>query len=122
MKKLFLLVFALVLFTTTTNAQKTNLPKTEKKGKLTEVTLYYDNGEIMQHGFYTKSGKLHGGWESYNANGTRKCVAFYDKGVKVGTWIYWNKGLKTNVVYDNNKIIKIEKVDPNVKDLKNDFD
>ena len=121
MKKAFFIA-TLLLFTSITFAQKTNLPKTEKKGTLTEVTLYYDNGEIMQHGFYAKSGKLHGGWESYNDDGTRKCIAFYDNGVKVGMWTYWDKGIKTNVIYNNNKIISIEKVDPDLKNPKNDHD
>ncbi len=118
MKKTFFIA-TLLLFTSITFAQKTNLPKTEKKGKLTEVTLYYDNGKMMQHGFYAKSGKLHGGWESYNNDGTRKCVAFYNNGVKVGTWTYWDKGIKTNVVYNNNKIISIKKIDPDLKNYKN---
>lgn len=109
MKKIILIsIFA--LFSLSLSAQNKHLPKTEKKGKLTEVTLYYDNGEIMQHGFYTKSGKLHGGWESYSENGSRKCVAFYDKGVKVGTWYYWNNKKVTKVIYDNNKIVLMEEL------------
>jgi antitoxin component YwqK of YwqJK toxin-antitoxin module len=109
MKNIFFIIF-LILFTSTIYSQQTQIPKTEEKGDLKEVTIYYDNGGIMQHGFYTKSGKLHGGWESYNSDGTRKCVAFYNKGVKVGAWYYWNKGIQTKVVYDNNKIISVEKV------------
>jgi len=118
MKNIFFII-VLILFTSTIYAQKTHLPKIEQKGDLKEVTVYYDNGEIMQHGFYTESGKLHGGWESYNIDGTRKCVAFYDKGVKVGKWNYWMNGVQTNVVYDNNKIINIEKVDPGSEQVKN---
>lgn len=118
--KNILFIVTLVLFTSITYAQNTKLPKTEKKGDLTEVTIYYNNGEIMQHGSYNTAGKLHGQWYSYNEDGTRKCIAFYDYGAKVGTWIYWDKGTKTNVVYDNNKIISIEKVDPNLKSLNND--
>lgn len=114
MKK-FLFVISLILITTTGYTQNNNKPQTKKKGKLTEITLYYDNGKVMQHGFYSKYGKLHGGWESYNEDGSRKCIAFYDYGVKIGTWIYWNNSTKTNVIYDNNKIISIENVDPNFK-------
>ena len=109
MKNIFFIVL-LILCTSTIYSQQTQLTKTEDKGDLKEVTIYYENGGIMQHGFYTKSGNLHGGWESYNIDGTRKCVAFYDKGVKVGTWYYWDKGIQTKVVYDNNKIISVEKV------------
>lgn len=117
MKKL-LLIFVLGFFTATLYSQQTNLPKKEKKGDLTEITLYYDNGEIMQHGFYNELGELHGGWESYYMDGARKCVAFYDKGVKVGTWSFWNNGIQTNVVYVNNKIIGVEKIDPDSSNKK----
>ena len=112
--KNIILIIGLLLLSTTVFSQKTKAPKTEIKGDLTEITLYYDNGEIMQHGFYSKTGKLHGGWESYNNDGTRKCIAFYDNGVKVGAWTYWDKNTKTNVVYENNKIISIEKENPNL--------
>ncbi|MFD1294834.1 nicotinic acid mononucleotide adenyltransferase [Lutibacter holmesii] len=110
--KNILFIIGLLLLSTTAFSQDSKTPKTEIKGDLTEITLYYDNGEIMQHGFYDKTGELHGGWESYNNDGTRKCVAFYDKGVKVGTWFYWNKGIKTKVIYENNVIKSIEEVTP----------
>lgn len=115
---LFTIIFG--LFTLIAIGQEKNNIKKITKGGLIEVTIYYDNGEVMQHGSYDTAGKLHGQWNSYNEDGTRKCIAFYDFGAKVGTWIYWDKDSKTNVVYDNNKIISIEKVDPNLKNLKND--
>jgi len=118
--KNILFIVTLLLSFSITYAQNTKLPKTEKKGDLTEVTIYYNNGEVMQHGSYNAAGKLQGQWNSYNEDGSKKCIAFYDYDVKVGTWIYWDKGFKTNVVYDNNKIIRIEKVDPNLKNLNND--
>lgn len=106
--KNLLVALMFIFFIPTLYSQNTNLPKTEAKGDLQEVTLYYENGAIMQHGFYTKDGKLHASWESYNLDGSRKCYATYNKGVKVGTWIYWTDTKITKIEYDNNKIVKIE--------------
>ena len=106
--KNLLFTLAFIFFIPALYSQNKNLPKTETKGTLQEVTLYYENGTIMQHGFYTKEGKLHASWESYNEDGSRKCYATYNNGVKVGTWIYWADNKITKIEYDNNKIVKIE--------------
>ena len=110
MKNTFLFL-AFLFFTSLLVAQNNNLQKTEIKGDLSEVTLYYEDGIIMQHGFYTEDGKLHASWESYNPDGSLKCYATYNYGVKVGVWTYWNEDKITKVTYDNNKIIDIEEVD-----------
>ena len=107
MKKL-LLLFTLVFFCTTIYSQDTKLPKIETKGDLQEVTIFYKSGAIMQHGYFTKDGKLHSSWESYNEDGTPKCFTTYNYGLKVGVWTYWNKDKITKVVYNDNKIVKIE--------------
>ena len=85
--------------------------KMEPIGDLLEVTIYYDNGEIMQHGFMTKEHELHASWESYYENGNRKCIAIYNHGQKVGTWYYWFMDKKTKVVYENNKIVEVEELE-----------
>ena len=64
----------------------------------------------MQHGFYTKEGKLHGSWESYNSDGSKKCFATYNYGLKVGVWTYWNMHKITKIEYDNDNILKIEEI------------
>ncbi len=110
MKKLYL-ILSFFLFSSILFAQKKKDMKVEQVGDIFEVTIYYDNGQIMQHGFLSKNEKLHASWESYNEDGSRKCIATYDKGVKVGTWFYYDKGKKTKVIYDNNKIILVEKLD-----------
>lgn len=109
MKKLFLISIFL-LFSISTYSQKTPLPKTEKNGDLTEITIYYENGSIMQHGFYTIDGKLHNSWESYNLDGSKKCFANYNNGIKVGVWTYWNDNKITKIEYDKNKVLKIEEI------------
>lgn len=91
-------------------AQEGAKKKIEKVGDLFEVTTYYENGQVLQHGFLSKNNKLHASWESYYKDGSRKCVAIYDNGVKVGTWYYYNKGIKTKVIYNNNKIISIDTI------------
>lgn len=110
MKKL-LLLFTLLFISTIIYSQDSKLRKTETKGELKEVTLFYENGTIMQHGFYTEAGELHASWESYNLDGTPKCYATYNYGAKVGVWTYWNKNKITKIEYDNNKIVKVEEFD-----------
>jgi antitoxin component YwqK of YwqJK toxin-antitoxin module len=119
MKQIFTLFF-LFAFVFTAQAQEEKLKKTEIKGGLVEVSLYYETGELMQHGFYNKAGDLHGGWESYNKNGEMTCYATYDRGVKVGTWIYWNKTEVTKVTYDRNKIVDLKVFDKDTF-IKNEF-
>jgi antitoxin component YwqK of YwqJK toxin-antitoxin module len=118
--KTLLLTLTLLFSSIFSFAQDSNLRKTEIKGDLLEVTLYYENGTIMQHGFYTEDGKLHASWESYYIDGTRKCVATYNYGVKVGIWTYWNNDKITKVEYDNNKIISVKEVSED-STIKKDF-
>lgn len=87
-------------------AQERKNQKIEPVGDLFEVTIYYDNGQIMQHGFLNMDNKLHASWESYYDNGDRKCIATYNDGIKVGTWFYYYADKKTKVVYQDNKIVE----------------
>ena len=103
MKKILLI--ALMFLTFNSYSQIQSVWKFETKGDLQEVTLYYENGNIKNHGFYTEDGKLHASWESYYIDGSRKCYSTYNFGVKVGIWTYWDKNKITKVEYDNNKII-----------------
>ena len=109
MKKIIILIF-FVITSHFTFSQETKNQKIEPIGDLLEVTIYYDDGTIMQHGFMTKDHKLHASWESYYANGNRKCIAIYDHGEKVGIWYYWFMDKKTKVVYENNKIVEVEEL------------
>lgn len=110
MKNIFIYLF-FILFSTLLYAQEKSNQKIEPIGDIFEVTIYYDDGAIMQHGFLTKENKLHASWESFYQNGNRKCVAFYDHGDKVGTWFYWFMDKKTKVVYEKNKIVEVEELD-----------
>jgi len=103
-----------LIFVITCNISFSQEPKNQKIepiGDLLEVTIYYDNGAIMQHGFMTTEHELHASWESYYETGNRKCIAIYDHGKKVGIWYYWFMDKKTKVVYENNKIVEVEELE-----------
>lgn len=107
MKK-FITIFCFTMLGLFSNAQNKIIEKVKVTNDLTEVNIYYEDGAIMQHGFYTKEGKLHNSWESYHTNGSLKCVAFYKEGVKVGTWTYWDDGIISKVEYKNNEVVSIK--------------
>lgn len=111
MKKLLLILSVLFAFQFT-SAQHEDTMKMVNLGSLFEVTIYYDNGKIMQHGFLTPDNKLHASWESYYEDGTKKCVATYDKGVKTGIWYYYYNDSTKRVTYEDNKIVEVEELDP----------
>jgi len=111
MKK-FASLILLLIFTSITIAQNKEIKKIEKIGKdLYEVSIYYENGNLMQHGFLSKNDKLHAQWDSYNEDGSKKCVGFYNNGIKVGTWFYWDKNIGKRVTYQNNKIVNVEELE-----------
>lgn len=118
MKLIYSIVFVL-FFTSILNAQADKIKKIVPVGDLFEVTIFYENGKIMQHGFLTKEDKLHASWESYNQDGSRQCVATYNNGEKVGVWFYYKGDKKTKVVYDDNKIISVEELLPEKEIIKN---
>ena len=107
MKNLILL-FAIVLFSSQSLKGQEDNMKMVNLGSLFEVTIYYDNGNVMQHGFLTPQNKLHASWESYYEDGTKKCVATYDNGVKTGIWYYYYKDSTKRVTYKDNKIVEVE--------------
>lgn len=109
MKKLLIFI-GIVLLGLSAEAQTRTNQKIEPIGDLFEVTIFYDSGQIMQHGFLNNANELHASWESYYENGNLKCIATYNNGVKVGTWFYYYYDKKTKVIYDNNKIVKVEEL------------
>lgn len=110
MKNLILLI-AFMFSVQFLSAQTEDTVKMVKMGSMFEVTIYYDNGNIMQHGFLTDDNKLHGSWVSYYEDGTKKCVATYDKGEKTGIWDYYYNDKIRKVTYENDKIVKVEELD-----------
>lgn len=95
------------LFTAVVSAQDINNPTIEKKGDLFEATYHYEDGTIAQQGFFTKDNKLQGTWTKYDINGNKLAVGEYNKGVKVGKWLFWSADTLREVDYANNAIVNV---------------
>ncbi len=107
MKKILPLVVALLMITATQAQEKTPKNTYVKNGNLIEATLYYDNGEISQTGFFTEDGDVTGLWISYDRKGNKTAKAFYENGAKVGTWFFWKGNTLTEVSYENSRIAAV---------------
>jgi antitoxin component YwqK of YwqJK toxin-antitoxin module len=106
MKKVILSI-VVVFFVSAGFAQEVVQNKYKVKGDLIEATLYHDNGEIAQTGFYTKENKLQGEWFSYDVNGAKTAVAYYENGKKVGTWKFFTGDIIKEVTYTDAAIAKV---------------
>ena len=84
-----------------------------KEGDLIKATLYYDNGQVSQEGYYTADNKLQGTWISYNKEGEKTAVANYDNGKKTGKWFFWNDDTLREVDYSQSRItgVNVWKID-----------
>ncbi|MEN8124588.1 MAG: membrane-binding protein [Bacteroidota bacterium] len=107
MKKHLILFFA-ILTASIINAQKIK-PKFEKEGKLVKATYFYDSGQIKQQGFFNAE-KLHDKWVSYDISGKKTAIAYYENGIKTGTWLFLDNGKVKEVTYNSNKIIDVKKL------------
>jgi antitoxin component YwqK of YwqJK toxin-antitoxin module len=107
MKKIVTLL--LVFCVGFTYAQDKKNPKVEKKGDLTFVTYYHENGKIEQTGLFNEEGKLHGEWTSYDLEGNKVTVGTYDTGRKVGKWFFWEGDSLKEVDYIDSKIVSVNK-------------
>jgi len=113
MKKIFILL--LMLCVGYTNAQEKVQPQLEKKGDLTLVTYFHDNGEVEQSGAFNANGKLQGEWISYDSDGNKVALGNYDNGQKVGKWFFWNGDSLKEVDYANSKIVSVHQWDNRTK-------
>ncbi|MCW5518965.1 nicotinic acid mononucleotide adenyltransferase [Aureitalea sp. L0-47] len=115
MKKVILLL-VIVFAANTAIAQEcqTTCKKTCKKNSyeladgLIKATLYHENGEIAQTGYYTEENKLQGEWISYDVNGNKTAIAQYDDGKKVGTWLFYQGELMKEVKYNDSRIAEVK--------------
>lgn len=90
-----------------TFAQEKIQPKLEKKGDITMVTYFHDNGEVEQSGTFNADGKLHGEWTSFDTNGKKVAVGNYEKGKKVGKWFFWTDNSLKEVDYIDSRIVNV---------------
>lgn len=105
--KIVLTIVAVFFSLQIASAQKGPKDTFEKKGNLIEATFFHENGEVAQKGFYTLSNKLHGEWISFDSNGNKTAIANYNKGMKVGTWKFFNGNEIKEVEYSDERIAKV---------------
>ena len=105
-KTMLLFVTALVVQFSFAQQEKNN--QYVANGDTIEATLYHDSGMVAQTGFYTKDNVLDGVWISYDAQGNTTAVASYDKGVKVGTWMFYQGDSIKQVSYQNSDIAEVK--------------
>ena len=77
-----------------------------QKGDLVEATLYHDNGQVEQHGYF-KDKKLHGTWTYFNEQGEKVSIGNYENGIKTGKWYFYTKSTIKEVDYDKGRIINV---------------
>lgn len=107
MKKTMMLI-ALLVAVQFTFAQEEKKNSYIANGDTIEATLYHNNGIIAQTGFYTADNQLDGEWISYDALGNKTAVANYDKGNKVGTWMFYQGDTIKEVSYENAGIAEVK--------------
>ena len=47
-------------------------------------------------------------WVSYDVEGNKTSIAFYNDGKKDGIWSYFKEGKVNLVTYNNNKIVNVQ--------------
>lgn len=90
-----------------TYAQDKKEPKLEKKGDLTQVTYFHDNGIVEQKGAFDVNGKLQGEWTSFDIEGNKVAVGTYEAGKKVGKWFFWSNNTLREVDFVESKIANV---------------
>ena len=113
MKKIIILLIMLSI--SFTYAQDKKETKLEKKGDLTLVTYYHDNGEVEQTGTFNADGELQGEWRSFDANGKKMALGTYQNNRKVGKWFFWDGDSLKEVDYIDSKIVGVNKWDNKTK-------
>ena len=107
-----LAVILMMLCAGFTYAQNDTKTKYEQKGDLIEATIYHDNGQIEQHGFF-KDKKLHGTWTYFNEKGEKITIGNYKNGIKTGKWLIKDIETVKEVNYLNGKIVKVTVLEGN---------
>ena len=93
-------------------------PVFENVGDKVLATYYHANGEVAQQGFFVDK-KLQGEWTMFNAEGERIAIGNYDKGVRTGTWLFWDGEVVKEVDFQANKIAAIAEEKSNTGLVKN---
>ncbi|SFS40214.1 toxin-antitoxin system YwqK family antitoxin [Lutibacter maritimus] len=100
----------LMLFCVAAFSQEQKVEFKKVDNDLIKATYYFaDNNTVIEReGFFNKNEKLQGMWVSYDVQGNKIAIAYYNNGKKDGVWSYFKDGKVNLVTYDNNKIINVE--------------
>ncbi|WP_456461192.1 toxin-antitoxin system YwqK family antitoxin [Lutibacter sp.] len=100
----------ILLFSITAFSQEQRVEYEKISNNLVKATYYFvDNSDIIQReGFFNSHNQLQDMWVSYDINGNKKIIAYYDKNKKVGVWTYFSKDKINFVTYKENKLIGVE--------------
>ena len=113
MKKI-ILIFAVIFSTASLSAQDCKKSCEGKKDAfvledgLIKTTLFHDNGNVAQTGYYTEDNKLQGEWNSYDLYGNKTAIAKYNEGDKVGTWLFYQGENLKEVSYVDSRIAEVK--------------
>ena len=107
MKNIILLVLV-ILISHVTLGQEKDKNQYIATSQTIQATLYHDNGMVAQKGFYTTDNKLDGNWISYDNKGNTTAIATYHKGIKVGSWMFYQGDTIKNVFFKNSDIIEVK--------------
>jgi antitoxin component YwqK of YwqJK toxin-antitoxin module len=77
-----------------------------------DTTIYLDNEppyDMTDSIICTDNALKNGRWVEYYENGALKCEKYFQRGIKVDTWKYYNNEgiLIKEVIYNNNKMLRI---------------
>lgn len=100
------LIMAVMLVSGVVFAQKAH-HKYEVVDNMVKATYFYDNGKVMQEGFY-KDGKVHGKWVSYDEAGNKKSLGEYNNGAKTGKWFFWTDNNLSEVDYSDSRVAAVK--------------
>ncbi|AZQ42953.1 toxin-antitoxin system YwqK family antitoxin [Nonlabens ponticola] len=103
-----IIVIAALMIGTLAYAQEIK-PKFEKMDDgLLKATYFHDNGEIAQEGTFLDK-QRHGEWISYDQDGKKTAQAQYTLNQKTGKWFFWHNDLLTEVDYNGDQIVSVNK-------------
>ena len=106
------LIFGLFICTAFGFAQEVEPTAEEIAPNVLKVTFYHTNGKVMHQGNYV-DGKSNGLWKSYDAAGKLVSEGSFKQGKKVGLWNFYTTKEISAVVYNDNVVANVKKINTN---------
>lgn len=97
------LVFLFAFSTLMAQETKKEIKKSQTN---TELTTYYENGQVKTHGYFNNDNKLEGNWVLYDESGEMLVQGMYHDGMKVGTWLFWDHDNLKEAEFQANKLVQ----------------